>query len=225
MSSRGEFDYDYLIVGSGSGSGFGGSVSACRLAEKGYSVAVMEMGSSLGTMELLFRLKQGGSLPHISDDVGNRVRTNSESILGVRFPGKDVDMSSGVGDRLVHLHRRAHPHRGHALHQRLRRHGPANDPHGRQQGRLDAHLHLAVGATAAPAVFSTGGKPDRIRVVNPDLPGDADAGRVAAHAPEAPLVVAVRQAAVQQRETDSDPHPASQCIHREDGEDVRRPAG
>ena len=32
--------YDYIIVGSG----FGGSVSALRLAEKGYSVAVIEMG-------------------------------------------------------------------------------------------------------------------------------------------------------------------------------------
>ena len=35
-----EFDFDFVIVGSG----FGGSVSACRLAEKGYRVAVMEMG-------------------------------------------------------------------------------------------------------------------------------------------------------------------------------------
>ena len=34
------YDYDYLVVGSG----FGGSVSACRLTEKGYSVAVVEMG-------------------------------------------------------------------------------------------------------------------------------------------------------------------------------------
>lgn len=34
------YDFDYLIIGSG----FGGSVSAHRLAEKGYSVAVMEMG-------------------------------------------------------------------------------------------------------------------------------------------------------------------------------------
>ena len=33
-------DYDYIIVGSG----FGGAVSALRLAEKGYSVAVIEMG-------------------------------------------------------------------------------------------------------------------------------------------------------------------------------------
>jgi len=35
-----DFDYDFAIVGSG----FGGSVSALRLAEKGYSVAVLEMG-------------------------------------------------------------------------------------------------------------------------------------------------------------------------------------
>ena len=34
------FDYDWLVVGSG----FGGSVSALRLAEKGYSVGVLECG-------------------------------------------------------------------------------------------------------------------------------------------------------------------------------------
>ena len=32
--------YDFVIIGSG----FGGSVSALRLAEKGYSVAVLEAG-------------------------------------------------------------------------------------------------------------------------------------------------------------------------------------
>ena len=34
-------DYDWIVVGSG----FGGSVSALRLAEKGYSVSVLECGS------------------------------------------------------------------------------------------------------------------------------------------------------------------------------------
>src|SRR5579872_4934025 len=34
------FDYDFAVIGSG----FGGSVSALRLAEKGYSVAVLECG-------------------------------------------------------------------------------------------------------------------------------------------------------------------------------------
>jgi cholesterol oxidase len=41
MPSSGErFDYDWLVVGSG----FGGSVSALRLSEKGYSVGVLECG-------------------------------------------------------------------------------------------------------------------------------------------------------------------------------------
>ena len=40
MESAGQFDYDWLIVGSG----FGGSVSALRLAEKGYRVGVLECG-------------------------------------------------------------------------------------------------------------------------------------------------------------------------------------
>lgn len=34
------YDFDYIVIGSG----FGGSVSALCLTEKGYSVAVMEMG-------------------------------------------------------------------------------------------------------------------------------------------------------------------------------------
>ena len=37
--------YDYIIIGSG----FGGSVSALRLAEKGYSVLVIEQGKRYQT--------------------------------------------------------------------------------------------------------------------------------------------------------------------------------
>lgn len=57
---------------------------------------VIFAASSLGTQELLFGLKTSGSLPNISDDLGKRVRTNAESILGVRYPGSGEDMSKGV---------------------------------------------------------------------------------------------------------------------------------
>ena len=40
-------DYDYLVVGSG----FGGSVSALRLAEKGWRVGVVEQGRRIGPEE------------------------------------------------------------------------------------------------------------------------------------------------------------------------------
>jgi len=39
--------YDYVIIGSG----FGGSVSAMRLTEKGYSVLVMERGKRFGDQD------------------------------------------------------------------------------------------------------------------------------------------------------------------------------
>ena len=41
---EGQFDFDWVIVGSG----FGGSVSALRLAEKGYRVAMIEVGRRFG---------------------------------------------------------------------------------------------------------------------------------------------------------------------------------
>jgi cholesterol oxidase len=42
------FDHDWLVIGSG----FGGSVSALRLREKGYSVAVLEAGRRFADHEL-----------------------------------------------------------------------------------------------------------------------------------------------------------------------------
>ncbi|NIF40378.1 GMC family oxidoreductase [Burkholderia sp. Tr-862] len=70
---------------------------------------VVFAASSLGTMELLFRLKQSGSLPRISDDLGKRVRTNAESLVGVRFPAKDKSMSLGVaGGAGVYIDERTH---------------------------------------------------------------------------------------------------------------------
>ncbi len=52
--------------------------------------------SSLGTMELLFRLKEKGSLPAISSQLGKHVRTNSESLIGARMPAYHEDLSQGI---------------------------------------------------------------------------------------------------------------------------------
>jgi cholesterol oxidase len=57
---------------------------------------VVFAASALGTMDLLFRLKQKGSLPALSEQLGNRVRTNAESLIGVRVPGCSEDFSKGV---------------------------------------------------------------------------------------------------------------------------------
>lgn len=57
---------------------------------------VVFAASSLGTMELLFRLRDKGSLPGITRQLGRFVRTNSESLIGVRVPGSKQDLSTGV---------------------------------------------------------------------------------------------------------------------------------
>ena len=57
---------------------------------------VIFSASSLGTMELLFHLKEKGSLPAISSQLGQHVRTNSESLIGARTPGYPQDVSQGI---------------------------------------------------------------------------------------------------------------------------------
>ena len=44
---------------------------------------------NLNSIKLLMKCKQKGSLSEISEQLGNIVRTNSESILGVKFPNKE----------------------------------------------------------------------------------------------------------------------------------------
>ena len=57
---------------------------------------VVFAASSLGTMELLFRLKEKNALPRISGQLGKHVRTNSESLIGARMPGYHEDLSQGI---------------------------------------------------------------------------------------------------------------------------------
>jgi cholesterol oxidase len=71
---------------------------------------VVLAASALGSMDLLLRMKASGELPALSLRVGEDVRTNSESIVGVRFPGARFDMSKGIAigsgihlDRFTHI--------------------------------------------------------------------------------------------------------------------------
>ena len=97
------FDYDWLVIGSG----FGGSVSALRLSEKGYSVGVLEMG----------RRYNDDDFPETTWNARN---FNWLPRLGLRGPlrfsaFKDVFIASGVavgGGSIVYantLYRAANP--------------------------------------------------------------------------------------------------------------------
>lgn len=58
---------------------------------------VVFAGGALGTNALLLRLKHDKSaLPHLSEQLGRRVRTNSESLLVVIDPDRTVDHSAGI---------------------------------------------------------------------------------------------------------------------------------
>lgn len=77
---------------------------------------VVFAASALGTLDLLFRLKENGSLPAISSQLGMRVRTNAESLIGVRVPGSSEDLSTGIAigsgfylDRYTHIEATRYP--------------------------------------------------------------------------------------------------------------------
>jgi cholesterol oxidase len=77
---------------------------------------VVFAASALGTLDLLFRLKEKGSLPRISGQLGHRVRTNAESLIGVRVPGSREDLSKGLAigsgfylDQYTHIEATRYP--------------------------------------------------------------------------------------------------------------------
>jgi cholesterol oxidase len=71
---------------------------------------VIFAGGVLGTVPLLLRLAASpDGLPRLSRRVGELVRTNSEALLGVVTPRKDLDLSKGIAITSV-LHTDAHSH-------------------------------------------------------------------------------------------------------------------
>jgi len=62
-----------------------------------YARNVIVSAGTIGTLELLFRCRdETKSLNKISQQLGNRVRTNSENILGVTARKRNVDYSKGI---------------------------------------------------------------------------------------------------------------------------------
>jgi len=58
---------------------------------------VIVAAGTIGTLELLFKCRdETKSLNKISSQLGNRVRTNSENILGVTTRNRDIDYSKGL---------------------------------------------------------------------------------------------------------------------------------
>jgi cholesterol oxidase len=65
---------------------------------RAYTAAkVVLAGGVLGTVDLLAKMRRDpAGLPALSDRLGTAVRTNSESLIGVVTPSRDVDYSKGV---------------------------------------------------------------------------------------------------------------------------------
>ena len=57
---------------------------------------VVFSASALGTQRLLFKMRDEGHLPALSERLGHLSRTNSESILGAIAPDTKVDYSQGI---------------------------------------------------------------------------------------------------------------------------------
>lgn len=70
---------------------------------------VILSGGVLGTLDLLLSLRDSGDLPDLSPRLGEYVRTNSESLLGVVSTRTDRDFSEGIAITSI-LHTDDHSH-------------------------------------------------------------------------------------------------------------------
>ncbi|MFH1762628.1 MAG: GMC family oxidoreductase [Gemmatimonadota bacterium] len=72
--------------------------NAFRKVDRTYRARnVIISGGTLGTVDLLLRLrKSADGLPDLSERVGDRVRTNSEVLVGVTTERRELDLSEGV---------------------------------------------------------------------------------------------------------------------------------
>lgn len=73
------------------------TVKGWRTRFKRYNAkGVIFAGGVMGSVPLLAACRERGSLPNLSAQVGNVVRTNSEALVGIRARNFDVDYSEGI---------------------------------------------------------------------------------------------------------------------------------
>jgi cholesterol oxidase len=81
-----------------------------KQAQRFRGARVVLAGGVLGTMELLLNMKSDpNGLPDLSDRVGDFVRTNSESLIGVISGRRELDLSHGIAIGSI-LHTDEHSH-------------------------------------------------------------------------------------------------------------------
>jgi cholesterol oxidase len=71
---------------------------------------VIFSGGVLGTVDLLLKMKaERGGLPRLSQRLGCDIRTNSESLIGVITPDKNIDFTEGIAiSSIVHIDEVSH---------------------------------------------------------------------------------------------------------------------
>ena len=83
--------YDLVVIGSG----FGGAITACRLAQAGHSVCILEQG----------RRWEKTEFPRTTGEVAGRAFWQEQQRQGfieyLSFPRLDVIQGRGTGERLV----------------------------------------------------------------------------------------------------------------------------
>ncbi len=86
-----------------------GSLDASQTSQV-ETTRVIFSGGVMGTLPLLLKMKEDPrGLPRLSDRLGDFVRTNSESLIGVASPDSDVDYSKGIAISSI-LHTDEHSH-------------------------------------------------------------------------------------------------------------------
>jgi cholesterol oxidase len=85
------------------------SIGVLRPSKTLHAKNVIFAAGVLGTVPLLMKCRSEGHLPKLSERLGDRVRTNSEALVGVRSTRPDANLSHGIAIAAgVHIDKDTH---------------------------------------------------------------------------------------------------------------------